>query len=131
MPKADAAQIRALVTANRRPDARRGALAVQADPEWSGPELLDGPGARLRVVPCRSPLAVREALLDHEERAGELLVLLTPCSGGDLGLDVRARLVKGEVVPLDPFNSILALFGASVLDPQLVGERWLIDDLIA
>jgi len=131
MPRADAAQIRALIAANRRPDDRRSALAVHADPDWSGPDVLDGPDASVRVVPCRSPLAVREALLDHEQRAGELLVLLTPCSGGDLGLDVRARLVKGEVLPLDPFSSVLALFRASVLDPQLVTERWLIDDLIA
>jgi hypothetical protein len=131
MPRADAAQIRALVAANRRPDDRRGALAVHADPAWSGPEVLDGADARMRVVPCGSPLAVREALLDHQQRAGELLVLLTLCGGGDLGLDVRARLVKGEVLPLDPFASVLALFRASVLDPQLVAERWLIDDLIA
>src|SRR6266511_825562 len=131
MPRADAAQIRALVAANRRPDDRRSALAVHADPDWSGPDVLDGSDTPMRVVPCRSPLAVREALLDHEHHAGELLVLLTECSGGDLGLDVRARLVKGEVLPLDPFGSILALFRASVLDPQLVTERWLIDDLIA
>jgi len=131
MPRADAAQIRALVAANRRADDRRGALALHADPVWSGPDVLDGPDARMRVVPCRSPLAVREALLDQEQHAGELLVLLTPCSSGDLGLDVRARLVKGEVLPLDPFGSVLALFRASVLDPQLVAERWLIDDLIA
>jgi hypothetical protein len=131
MPRADAAQIRALVAANRRPDDRRSVLAVHADPDWSGPDVLDGPDASVRVVPCRSPLVVREALLDHEQRAGELLVLLTLCSGGDLGLDVRARLVKGEVLPLDPFSSVLALFRASVLDPQLVTERWLIDDLIA
>jgi hypothetical protein len=131
MPRADAAQIRALIVANRRPDDRRSAVAVHADPDWSGPDVLDGPGASVRVVACRSPLAVREALLDHEQRAGELLVLLTLCSGGELGLDVRARLVKGEVLPLDPFSSVLALFGASVLDPQLVAERWLIDELIA
>jgi hypothetical protein len=131
MPRADAAQIRALVAANRRPDDRRSVLLVHADPDWSGPDVLQGPDASMRVVPCHSPLAVREALLDHEQRAGELLVLLTLCSSGELGLDVRARLVKGEVLPLDPFNSVLALFRASVLDPQLVTERWLIDDLIA
>jgi PglZ domain len=131
MPRADAAQIRALVAANRRPDDRRSALAVHADPDWSDPDVLDGSDTPVRVIPCRSPLAVREALLDHQQHAGELLVLLTPCSGGDLGLDVQAQLVKGEVLSLDPFGSVLALFRASVLDPQLVAERWLIDDLIA
>ena len=130
MARADAAQLRALIAANRRPDDRRRALAVHADPDWAGPELLDGPDP-VRVVACRSPLEVREALLNQEQRPGELLVVLTSCSGGDLGLDVQARLVKGEVLPLDPFSSILALFRASVLDPHLVAERWLIDELIA
>ncbi len=131
MLRADAAQIRALIAAYRRPEDRRTVLAFHAEPVWSGPELLGGPGIPASVVPCSSPLAVREALVNHEERSDELLVVLTRCSGGDLGLDVRARLIKGDVLPLDPYASILALFRATVLDPELVAERWLIDELIA
>jgi len=130
MARADAAQVRALVAAYRRPDDHRRALALHADAEWSGPDVLDAGGTAVRVVPCASPLTVRAALVDHRADEGELLVLLTQCSGSELGLDVRARLVKGDVLPLDPFGSILALFHATVLDPQLVSERWLIDDLV-
>ncbi|MGH9280007.1 MAG: BREX-2 system phosphatase PglZ [Acidimicrobiales bacterium] len=131
MATADAAQVRALAAAYV-PDAadHQRALALRADADWTGPDMLNGAGRTMRVVACRSPLAVREALLDHLA-APELLVVLTPCSGADLGLDVRTRLVKGDVLPLDPFRSVLALFRASVLDPRLVAERWLIDDLIA
>src|SRR5262245_15521814 len=124
MARADAAQVRALVAAYRRPDDHRRALALHADAEWSGPDVLDAGGTAVRVVPCRSPLAVRAAFVDHTS-SDELLVLLTPCSGSDLGIDVRARLVKGDVLPLDPYSSVLALFHATVLDPQLVAERWL------
>lgn len=131
MPPIDAAHLRALIVAYRKADDRRTTLAVSTEPEWAGPELLHGPGPPARVVACRSPLAVREALVNHGDRTDELLVLLTPCSGSELGLDVRARLVKGDVLPLDPFASVLGLFGATVLDPLLVVQRWLIEDLIA
>jgi len=130
MAKADPAQVRALVAAYAPSGDTRRALALRADPEWAGPEVLEAAGRAIRVVACRAPLSVREALVQHAG-VDELLVVLTPFSGAELGLDVRARLVKGDVLPLDPFSSVLALFGAAVLDPQLVGERWLIDDLVA
>jgi hypothetical protein len=130
MPTADLAQVRAMVAAYGAADERPRALALDAEPVWTAPEVIDGDGVRIRVMPCPSPLAVRAALVDFRD-AAELLVVLTPCRGGELGLDVRARLVKGNVLPLDPFTSVLAMFRARVLDPQLVTERWLIDDLVA
>ena len=58
-------------------------------------------------------------------------MLLTQCGSADLGLDLRAQMVKGEVQSFDPFTSALALFQAKVLDPALARERWLIEDLIS
>lgn len=142
MLRADTAELRAVVSANHRSGERRRAMAVAADPVWDGPERIEAAGRPVRVVGCRSPLAIRAALVDHGRRAaqarpgddgapGELLLILTDCAGTELGLDVRARLVKGDIVPLDPYASVLALFRATVLDPQLVTQRWLVDDLIA
>lgn len=128
MARADAAQVRALVAAYVPGGDAHRALALHADADWSGPTELEAGGRHLRVVPCRAPISVREALATHDD--DRLLVILTPCTGTELGLDVRARLVKGDVLPLDPFTSVLAVFGARTLDPQLVPERWLIDDLI-
>lgn len=130
MPTADPAQVRAMVAAYGAADERPRALVLDAEPTWAGPEVIDGDGTAIRVVPCPSPLAVRAALVDHRE-AEQILVVLTPCRSGELGLDVRTRLVKGNVLPLDPFSSVLAVFQARVLDPQLAAERWLIDDLVA
>lgn len=128
---ADPAQVRALVAA-LHPEDRRTVLAIRADPLWTGPAVLDG-APSVRVVPTPSPLAAREAVVHHLDGgdSGELLVLLTNCSGADLGLDLRAQLVKGDVQTFDPFTSVLALFNAKVLDPALAKERWLIEDLIA
>jgi hypothetical protein len=132
MLTADPARIRAVVASQLRTDDRRTVLAIRAEPRWNGPDLLEGKPP-VRVVPVSSPLAAREAVVRHGETgkdSGELLVLLTNCTSADLGLDLRARLIRGEVQSFDPFNSALALFKAQVLDPTLAKERWLIDELI-
>ncbi|MGH9136509.1 MAG: BREX-2 system phosphatase PglZ, partial [Acidimicrobiales bacterium] len=57
---------------------------------------------------------------------------ITPCAEHDLGPDLLARLAKKRVLNVDPFASVLALFGAEVLDPALArpDDRWLVDELI-
>jgi len=129
MPTADLARLRGLVAANP-PDERRRVLAVRAEPVWAGPESFGAGTATVRVTTSRSPLAVRQAMAASAGRPDEVLVVLTSCSGAELGLDVRYRLVRGDVLSLDPFASLRALFGARVLDPQLVEQRWLVDDLL-
>lgn len=131
MVSVNVAQVRAALAANRRTGDTRNVLALTADAEWVGPATFDITSGSVRVVACGSPLAVREAILTHGQQGSETLVVLTPCTRADLGLDVCARLIKGTVVPVDPYAAIHALFGAKVLDPQLVAERWLLDDLIA
>jgi hypothetical protein len=130
MPTVDAQQLRAVVGAAHRIGERLVPVAVRADPQWSGPDVLDG-ATPIRVAVCPSPLAVRAALADYSAESGELLAMLTPCDDRDLGPDVLARVAKRRVLSLDPFTAVTALFGATVLDPTLVrDDRWLIDDLI-
>jgi hypothetical protein len=126
---ADQGRVRGLVAANP-PDDRHRVLAVRAEPVWTGPAVLQVGPHTVRVLTARSPLAVRDVLLDQEHRPGEVTVVLTPCTGSELGLDVRLRLVKSDVLTLDPFAALLAVFSARVLDPQLVKHRWLVDDLV-
>lgn len=130
MATIDAQQLRALVGSLRASGDSRTAVAVIAEPIWTGPAVLDG-DQRMRVVPCGSPLAVRAALAEHDPES-ELLAMLTTCSDADLGPDVLARLVKGRVVALDTYNAVASLFDATVLDPMLARhDRWLLDELIA
>src|SRR3954451_15741050 len=114
MVSVNVAQVRAALAANRRTGDTRSVLALTADAEWVGPSTFDVTSGPVRVVPCRSPLAVREALIAHSQHASETLVVLTPCARVDLGLDVCARLIKGTVVPLDPYAAVQALFGSKV-----------------
>lgn len=131
MTVATEAQLRALAGVLLR-DERR-VLALRADAEWPGPEVVDTAAGPVRVVPCGSPLAVREALTDHGRAgSGERLVVLTPCGEHDLGLDVVARLVSGRVRSLDPWSAVLGLFGATRIDPLLTRDhRWLVEELVA
>src|SRR5262249_37298789 len=110
---------------------RRTVLAMRADPVWNGPDVLDG-SPPIRVIAASSPLAAREAVLRHSEHGppDELLVLLTACAAADLGLDLRAQLLKGDVQTFDPFGSGVGRLDARVLDPVPAGGGWLIEDLI-
>ena len=134
MTVATEAQLRAFAGPLLKDEQR--VLAVRTDATWAGPEVITTPAGAVRVAACASPLAVREAMSDHERRvadgAKERLAVLTPCSEHDLGLDVVARLVGGRVRQLDPWSTVQAMFDAKALDPVLVRDhRWLIDDLIA
>ena len=82
-------------------------LALRAEPVWSGPATFDLAPGQVRVVPGPSPLAVRDAMRSHDDHGDETLVVLTPCSRTDLGLDVCARLLKGTVVPVDPYAALV------------------------
>src|SRR5688500_3376374 len=125
MHRASEAQIRAVVAANLRDGDSRRAIEIAAEPIWRGNDEIRGTDTTtFRIRACRSPLEVRDALQSQRED-GEFLVILTSCKAVDLGLDVRARLVKGDIVSLDPYSAALALFRAKVLDPQLANERWL------
>src|SRR4051794_16954137 len=105
---ASAAELRALVSdlVQREREHELGSLTygvvgVHAAPEWAG-DGLDVEGEPVEVVACRSVLAVREALVEHE--GGERrLVLLTDRSERELGLDVVARLARRKLHRLDPW----------------------------
>jgi hypothetical protein len=115
----------------RRPprDGESTAIALQAAPSWNGPEHLDLDDLRVRVVPCVSTLAVREALLAQE--AGEHLAILTDRPEEDLGAGLLARLKAQRVFPLDPWEAVKARFGARSLDPLLVREeQWAAEPLL-
>ena len=133
MATLEATQLRALVAAVHRPGDRRRVIAVRAEAVWDGVDVIDGEPP-LQVVACPSPLAVRAAVADFVGNGNDgasVLAVLTPCSERDLGPDLLARCIKGRVLSIDPFSAVMALFRATTIDPLLVRERWLIDDLVA
>ena len=122
-------QLRAQVSLVRDkcPDDRVIGLHTTAD--WSGPSEFTVGDDTVTIASCPSPLAVREALVAHESGDG-LLVVLTPCEDQDLGLDIKARMAKGRLLPIDSWKVLLELFKARTLDPRVRRARWMADALI-
>lgn len=123
------AQIRRLAHdwLRRGGDAR--VLAVAARPQWSGPEVLEIDGVKVRVLACPSPIAVRAALVDRP--ADERLVVLTDVGEDELGVGLLAHMFKQRPVSVEPWELVRAQFGGAELDPALVREgRWLAEALI-
>ena len=95
-----------------------GVLGVRADPDWP-------PGARtfthgkvpVRVEPCVSALAVREALLSRAH--GEWLIVLTDRSDEDLGTGVLSHFIGHRLRTPDPWAAVRHRFAATGLDPAL------------
>lgn len=103
-------------------------IGVRYDARWTGPDTLGIGDAVARVAWCPSALAAREALLDAAPE--ETLVLLTDRSPDDLGADVMARLAKGKLFSVIPWEILQDLFGAGGLDRRLLRERWMADALL-
>ena len=108
------------------PSARR--IGVHYDGRWNGPATLGSGEGVARVAWCPSALSAREVLL--EAAPEETLVLLTDRTPDDLGVDVMARLAKGKLFSVIPWEILQDLFGASGLDRRLLQERWMADALL-
>src|SRR5205809_713493 len=98
------------------PEARL--IGLHASNGWGGPDRLDCDGQTYAVVRADTVLALREALVEAEARPQPTIVL-TALDESELGLDVRARLAKGRLIPLDLWDSVRALFKAREIDPAV------------
>jgi hypothetical protein len=148
MTVASADLVRAQVGAVLQKAPHADVIALSADPEWDGPDTLTIDGTAARIVACRSPLAIHSALRDHDvtrvassgtaggavsndvPRPGPL-VILTNLDDDAVGADIRVRIVKHRVIPLNRWQAVLAAFSATRLDPRLIERQELADALIA
>ena len=74
----------------------------------------------VRVVPCVSALAVREALLGRER--DQWLVVLTDRPDDDLGAGVLSHLVWHRLRTPDPWDAVRLRFAATGIDPALTAS---------
>ncbi len=106
-------------------------LAVAAAPQWGGKNVLETERGTVRILPCVSPLAVRDALVhQHEAQDGELLVILTDRDEHELGQEVMARVWRHRLVRPSAWEAVKSQFRVDRLDPALADARWLIDLLV-
>ncbi|GAA0926822.1 BREX-2 system phosphatase PglZ [Pseudonocardia zijingensis] len=97
-------------------------------PQWHGPHQVELDGTRVRIAPCRSVLAVLDALADADDH--EVLVLLTDLPESELGDAVLARLHRGKLLEADRYTELEDLLDARSVDPRIRRETWLVDALV-
>ena len=116
--------LRALLDQARHKNYTSGVLGVRARPEWTGPPEFPHADVPVRVVPCVSALAVREALLGRT--SGQWLVVLTDRPDDDLGAGVLSHLVWHRLRTPDPWDAVRLRFAATGVEPALTaaaGDR--------
>ena len=109
--------LRALLDQARHKNYASGVLGVRARPEWPGTPTFNHESVPVRVVPCVSALAVREALLERE--SGQWLVVLTDRADDDLGAGVLSHLVWNRLRTPDPWDAVRLRFAATGVEPAL------------
>ena len=93
----------------------------------------------VKLVWCPSELAMREALVSHddpekpspENQSPERLVMLANLDQSQLGKDVVARLWKNEPQRISPWRTLEQLARVQTIDPRLTRHhRWMADALL-
>ena len=92
------------------------AIGVHSQSRWQGPTEIRVDQEKWRVAQCDSVLELRERL---SEESASPLILITTLDTGVVGNDVRARLFKQQLLPVDPWNSLAERYKARQVDPML------------
>src|SRR5262249_5681878 len=92
------------------------AIGVFSQSRWQGRDQIVVGQETWRVAQCDSVLELRQRLSDLQ---GGPLVLVTSLSTAEIGDDVRARLFKQQLIPVDSWNALADRFRAGHVDPIL------------
>ena len=106
----------------RRVARKRGVLAIRAVPRWEDDPPLVVAGQQIRVVPCATVLAVRDALTLRND-PDRPLVILTDLSVDQLGDGICDHLVARKPLLPDPWLSLRDRFGAEQQEADLLSGR--------
>jgi hypothetical protein len=117
------------------PEAR--VIGIRAPGRWAGERVKRHGQETYIIKQCDSPLALRIALRrmqdqDQAEDAGlaATTVLITSLDDAELSDDIRLRLAKRRLIPIDSWQIVKSLFQAHAIDPRLSGRRWIADALM-
>jgi hypothetical protein len=121
-PQATLPVVRSLLgKASRDGKQRTGVLGIRARPTWTGPTDFAHADFKVRVIPCASALAVRDALRQRAD--GTWLVIFTDRDESDLGVGITSHLYGGVLRNPDPWDAVRDQFGATRIDRRLVIDQ--------
>jgi PglZ domain len=115
-----AAVVRAEIASLRSRGTSKRVVALRGRPHWTGPDVLEVDGEAVRVVPCMSALAVRDALRSLPDRGW--LVVITDRDDADLGDSLCARFARGRVRAPNLWDAVGVAFRARQVDRALTRE---------
>lgn len=121
-------QIRAQVGAIRRKKSRESIIGLSAPGRWAGAPVREHDGERFLIRQCDSPLAMRLAL--REPADCTVRVLITSLKDEDLDEDIRLRLARRRLFPIDNWQIVKAMFQAREIDPRIAGNGLLAEELL-
>lgn len=98
---------------------KRLAFAVYAESPWTGEPELEVNSHRIQVIPCRSMLEMRQALLENNRP----LVLLTGLNDNALSADLLARFYGHRVIEIDVWELVAERFKAKSVERRLRRDR--------
>ncbi|WP_422771841.1 BREX-2 system phosphatase PglZ [Plantactinospora sp. WMMC1484] len=121
-PRTLAQRIRPRLRNQRTGNGLPRVLLVEAVPEWPyDPILTVDDKLQVRVVACRSVLAVWEQVADAHDLP---TVLLTDLSEQDLGIGILSRVHQHRIIDMKPWTLIREAFGARQSDSRLEDLPW-------
>ena len=132
-PSVSAPVLRGLLDEARAKHYEHGVLGVRAKPDWPAEtRTFTHDKVQVRIEPCVSALAVREALLSR--RRDEWLIVLTDRTDEDLGAGVLSHFVGHRLRTPDPWAAVRNRFKATGIDPAIfatAGDRDVATGLLA
>jgi PglZ domain len=100
------------------------AIGVHSQSRWQGRDQILVGQEPWRVAQCDSVLELRQRLAEETDTP---LVLVTSLPTAEIGDDVRARLFKQQLLPVDSWNALAEKFKARQVDPALKQSSALAD----
>ncbi|MCE9553884.1 MAG: BREX-2 system phosphatase PglZ [Planctomycetes bacterium] len=116
-------QIKAQVAAIRQKVPNARVIGIHAPGRWSGEKLKRDGDESYLIQQCDSPLAMRLALREPAE-PDATRVLITSLDNDQLSDDIRLRLSKRKLFPIDSWQIVRSLFQARTVDPRLSRPSW-------
>lgn len=122
-------QIHTQVKLIRQKSKHARTIALHALGRWTGERVQKKDGTVYCIEQCDSPLELRQALKTPVED-GTVKVILTPLQDADLSSDIRLRIAKRRLLPIDRWQIVKSFFNARELDPRLLSVGQLADLLL-
>jgi hypothetical protein len=122
-------QIKAQVAAIRQKFPHARVIGIRAQGRWTGEKVRQDGEQVYAIHQCDSPLAMRLALRD-ETNGDATKILITGLDDTDISDDIRIRLTKRKLFPIDSWQIIRSFFQAHAVDPRLTRQGWIADALL-